>query len=50
LRFGSHEEPKLLARFLERPARDRLLEASLLIGSRIVRSVAPRMSSFPTPR
>jgi glucose-6-phosphate dehydrogenase assembly protein OpcA len=50
LRFGSHEEPKLLARFLERPARDRLLEASLLTGSRIVQSVAPRLSSFPTPR
>lgn len=47
LRFGSHEEPKLLARFLDRPARDPLYEAALRMGSRIVRPVAPRFSEAP---
>jgi glucose-6-phosphate dehydrogenase assembly protein OpcA len=47
LRVGAHEEAQLLARSLERPTRDRLLDASLLVASRIVRSVAPRLSERP---
>jgi glucose-6-phosphate dehydrogenase assembly protein OpcA len=44
LRVGIPEEEKLLVRCLERPTRDRLLERSLYVGSRIVRPVAPRLS------
>lgn len=47
LRVHSHEESALLVRALERPKRDRLLEASLQVGSRIVRPVAPRLSAIP---
>jgi hypothetical protein len=47
LRVGMHEEATLLARGLECPRRDRLLEASLRMGSRIVRPVAPRVSQRP---
>lgn len=49
LRFASHDESELLLRTLERPTRDRLLEASLLSASRFVRAVAPRLSA-PPPR
>jgi glucose-6-phosphate dehydrogenase assembly protein OpcA len=44
LRVASHEEATLLVRSLERPRRDRLLETSLEVASRIVRPVAPRLS------
>ena len=47
LRLHSHEETTLLVRCLERPKRDALLEASLDVGSRIVRPVAPRLSVLP---
>lgn len=47
LRVRSHEESTLLVRALERPKRDKLLEASLDVGSRIVRPVAPRLSVLP---
>jgi hypothetical protein len=49
LRVPSHDEHTLLVRCLERPKRDPLLEASLHAGSRIVRSVAPRLSLGPRP-
>lgn len=48
-RVHSPGESALLVRTLERPARDRLLETSLQVASRIVRPVAPRLSS-PPPR
>ena len=47
VRIGSHEEARLLSRSLERPTRDRLLDASLLAASRIVKQVAPRLSERP---
>jgi glucose-6-phosphate dehydrogenase assembly protein OpcA len=47
LSVGIHEESSLLVRYLERPARDPLFEASLHAGSTLVRPVAPRLSSFP---
>jgi glucose-6-phosphate dehydrogenase assembly protein OpcA len=47
LRVLSLDEPTLLLRCLERPKRDLLLEKSLHVGSRIVRPVAPRLSSLP---
>ena len=40
-------EAALLVRTLERPKRDRLLDASLQIASRILRPVAPRLSMLP---
>ena len=49
LRVPSHDEHTLLVRSLERPKRDPLFEASLHAGSRIVRSVAPRLSMGPRP-
>jgi hypothetical protein len=49
LHVGMHDESVLLARGVECPRRDRLLEASLRMGSRIVRTVAPRLSQ-PPPR
>lgn len=49
VRVSSHEEASLLIRVLERPKRDALLEASLRVGSRIVRPVAPRLSDAPPP-
>ena len=49
LRVGAFEEPALLVRCLERPKRDKLLETSLLVGSSIVKSVAPRLTA-PPPR
>ncbi|HEY3821492.1 MAG TPA: glucose-6-phosphate dehydrogenase assembly protein OpcA [Polyangiaceae bacterium] len=49
LRILSLDEPTLLLRCLERPRRDPLLETSLLVGSRIVRPVAPRLSKRPPP-
>jgi glucose-6-phosphate dehydrogenase assembly protein OpcA len=49
LRFGSHDEAKLLARQLERPSHDALFEASLYAGYRIVQQVAPRLSEPPPP-
>ncbi len=50
LRVHATEEPALLARCLERSKRDLLLETSLRTASRIVRSVAPRLSVVPPPR
>jgi hypothetical protein len=47
MRIGGFEEPALLARCLERPKRDLMLEQSLSTGSRIVRPVAPRLSEVP---
>lgn len=47
LRIGAFEEPALLARCLERPKRDLMLEESLRVGSRIVQPVAPRLSDLP---
>jgi glucose-6-phosphate dehydrogenase assembly protein OpcA len=47
LRVGPFDEAALLTRCLERPKRDKLLEASLDVGSRIVRPVAPRLSAPP---
>lgn len=47
VRIGAHDEARLLTRSLERPARDRLLDASLLAASRIVKQVAPRLSARP---
>ncbi len=44
VRIGMPEEETLLVRCLERPKRDRLLERSLYVASRIVRPVAPRLS------
>ena len=44
LRIGIPEEETLLVRCLDRPKRDRLLERSLHVASRIVRPVAPRLS------
>ncbi len=44
VRIGIPEEETLLVRCLERPKRDRLLERSLYVASRIVRPVAPRLS------
>jgi hypothetical protein len=46
-RVLSLDEPTLLLRCLERPKRDPLLERSLDVAQRIVRSVAPRLSSLP---
>jgi glucose-6-phosphate dehydrogenase assembly protein OpcA len=45
LRIGIPEEAALLTRCLERPRRDPLLERSLHTATRIVRPVAPRLSS-----
>lgn len=45
LRIGIPEEGTLLVRCLERPKRDRLLETSLHVATRIVRPVAPRLSA-----
>ncbi len=47
VRVAIHDEAGLLVRCLERPRRDPLLEASLYAGSRLVRSVAPRLSARP---
>ncbi len=49
LRVPAVDEHALLVRCLERPKRDHLFEASLHAGSRIVRSVAPRLSTGPRP-
>jgi glucose-6-phosphate dehydrogenase assembly protein OpcA len=49
-RVHSPGEAALLVRTLERPGRDRLLERSLQVASRIVRPVAPRLSSPPPAR
>jgi hypothetical protein len=45
LRIGIPEESTLLIRSLERPRRDPLLEKSLHVAVRIVRPVAPRLST-----
>jgi glucose-6-phosphate dehydrogenase assembly protein OpcA len=45
LRVGIPEEATLLIRCLERPKRDALLEKSLHVATRIVRPVAPRLST-----
>jgi hypothetical protein len=45
LRIGIPEEATLLIRGLERPKRDPLLEKSLHVATRIVRPVAPRLST-----
>jgi glucose-6-phosphate dehydrogenase assembly protein OpcA len=45
LRIGIPEESTLLIRCLERPRRDPLLERSLHVATRIVRPVAPRLST-----
>lgn len=50
LRVSIPEEATLLVRCLERPKRDALLEASLHMGTRVVRPVAPRLSVLPRPR
>jgi hypothetical protein len=47
LRVRSHDETTLLIRCLERPKRDPLFEASMDVGSKIVRPVAPRLSGPP---
>jgi glucose-6-phosphate dehydrogenase assembly protein OpcA len=47
LRVGAFEESALLARCIERPKRDLMLETSLRVGSRIVLPVAPRLSALP---
>jgi glucose-6-phosphate dehydrogenase assembly protein OpcA len=47
LKFASHDEADLLTRTLERPSRDRLLEASLRSAMMLVRPVAPRLSERP---
>ena len=47
LRVGPFDEAAMLVRCLERPRRDKLLEASLQVGSRVVRPVAPRLSAPP---
>jgi glucose-6-phosphate dehydrogenase assembly protein OpcA len=47
LRSAIHGEAALLVRCLERPKRDLLFEASLHLASRVVRSVAPRLSRLP---
>ncbi len=49
LRVAPFDEAALLARCIERPKRDLLLETSLRIGSRIVLPVAPRLSTRPSP-
>jgi glucose-6-phosphate dehydrogenase assembly protein OpcA len=46
-RLPAYDEHTLLVRCLERLKRDPLLEASLDAGSRIVRTVAPRLSMRP---
>lgn len=48
LRVAHQSESALLADSLASPRRDRLLEVSLQMGSRIVQSVAPRLSSRPS--
>ena len=45
LRVGIPEESTLLIRSLERPRRDPLLERSLHVATRIVRPIAPRLST-----
>ncbi|HEY1695979.1 MAG TPA: glucose-6-phosphate dehydrogenase assembly protein OpcA [Polyangiaceae bacterium] len=47
LRIKSLDETTLLCRCLERPKQDALLEASMHVGSRIVRPIAPRLSGRP---
>ncbi len=47
VRVGAFEESSLLARCIERPKRDLMLETSLRVGSRIVLPVAPRLSALP---
>jgi glucose-6-phosphate dehydrogenase assembly protein OpcA len=46
VRVGAFEESALLARCIERPKRDLMLETSLHVGSRIVMPVAPRLSAL----
>lgn len=50
LRVRSLDETTLLVWCLERPKRDPLLEASMEVGSLIVRPVAPRLSLPPVTR
>jgi glucose-6-phosphate dehydrogenase assembly protein OpcA len=47
LRVSPFEEASLLARCIERPKRDLLLETSLRVSSRVVMPVAPRLSALP---
>jgi glucose-6-phosphate dehydrogenase assembly protein OpcA len=47
VRVAPFEESSLLARCIERPKRDLMLETSLRTGSRIVMPVAPRLSAVP---
>jgi glucose-6-phosphate dehydrogenase assembly protein OpcA len=49
VRVDIAEEAGLLIRTLERPRRDFLFENSLHLGSKIVRPIAPRLSSLPRP-
>jgi glucose-6-phosphate dehydrogenase assembly protein OpcA len=49
LRVDIAEEADLLVRCLERPRRDYLFENSLQLASKIVRPIAPRLSSLPRP-
>jgi glucose-6-phosphate dehydrogenase assembly protein OpcA len=49
LRVTLADEPSMLVRCVQRPKRDPLLEASLHAASRIVQSVAPRLSMRPPP-
>jgi glucose-6-phosphate dehydrogenase assembly protein OpcA len=49
LRVDLSEDAGLLTRCLERPRRDFLFENSLHLASRIVRPIAPRLSSLPRP-
>jgi hypothetical protein len=46
-RLERHHEAKLLLSCLERPMKDRLLEASLRMATKLVQPIAPRMSERP---
>jgi hypothetical protein len=47
LRAPLPDEAEMVARALERPRRDRLLDASLRAAARLVEKVAPRLSRRP---
>jgi glucose-6-phosphate dehydrogenase assembly protein OpcA len=47
LRLGIHEEAALLVKCLGRPRADPLFESSLAMAVRVVRPIAPRLSTLP---
>jgi glucose-6-phosphate dehydrogenase assembly protein OpcA len=47
LRVADPDDPTLLVRCLSRPKRDPLLESSLNMATRILRPIAPRLSTAP---